>query len=248
MKTQAIIEMMTTKVKSILQNHSEQLEQLLGIENAEDVIKIIGQAVTQAAAERLKTYLENNEIRENTVTHQGQKYHFSRTNDKSFHTSFGKIVLKRRLYQNQEGQSFVPLDHAWNMEHQFATVEVREAVLYVLALMPANEAHPLFEKCTHFQMASQRYSSRMPPREFARKSTPISYSMTLKRSLIFAMQQITCRMRRKPFSEKAIPKATHGTNRNGVCCLRTLMVRRRFTVPCCTSKNSIVVRRIARHR
>lgn len=153
MKTQAIIEMMTTKVKSILQNHSEQLEQPLGIENAESVIKIIGQAVTQAAAEGLKTYLEKNEIRENTVMHQGQKYHFNRTSDKGFHTPFGKIVLKRRLYQNQEGQSFVPLDHAWNMEHQFATIEVREAVLYALALMPASEVHPLFEKCSHFQMA-----------------------------------------------------------------------------------------------
>ena len=112
MKTQAIIKMMTTKVKSILQNHSEQLERPLSIENAESVIKIIGQAVTQAAAEGLKTYLEKNEIRENTVTHQGQKYHFSRSSDKSFHTPFGKIVLKRRLYQNQEGKSFVPLDQA----------------------------------------------------------------------------------------------------------------------------------------
>ena len=55
MKTQAIIEMMMTKVKSILQNPSEQLEQ-----------------------------------------------------------TFEKIALKRRLYQNQEGKSFVPLDHAWN--------------------------------------------------------------------------------------------------------------------------------------
>ena len=153
MKTQAIIEMMTTKVKSILQNHAEQLEQPFGIENAESVIKIIGQAATQAAAEGLKTYLEKNEIRANTVTHQGQKYHFNRTSDKEFHTPFGKIALKRRLYQNQEGQSFVPLDHAWNMEHQFATVEVREAVLYALALMPTSEAHPLFEKCCHFQMA-----------------------------------------------------------------------------------------------
>ena len=54
MKTQAIIEMMATKVKSILQNPAERLEQPLSIENAESVIKIIGQAVTQAAAEGLK--------------------------------------------------------------------------------------------------------------------------------------------------------------------------------------------------
>ena len=61
MKTQAIVEMMTTKVKSILQNPSEQLEQPLGIENVESVIKIIGQAVTQAISEGLKSTSNNPE-------------------------------------------------------------------------------------------------------------------------------------------------------------------------------------------
>jgi len=110
MKTQAIIEIMTTKVKSILQNHGEEFESVLTVEAAENVVKIIGQAAMQAAAAGLKTYLEENEIRENSVMHQGQKYRFNRTSSKEFHTTFGKMELERRLYQNQNGESFVPLD------------------------------------------------------------------------------------------------------------------------------------------
>ena len=64
----------------------------------------------------------------------GQPYQFNRTSTKEFSTVFGKTHLERRLYQNEAGESFVPLDHAWNMENQFATIEVREAVLFSLSL------------------------------------------------------------------------------------------------------------------
>jgi hypothetical protein len=57
------------------------------------------------------------------------------------------------LYQNKNGESDVPLDHAWNMEHQFATIDVREAVLFALSLMPAHEARQLFDKCSTFTIA-----------------------------------------------------------------------------------------------
>jgi hypothetical protein len=61
------------------------------------------------------------------------------------------------LYQNQDGDSFVPLDHAWNMQNQFATIEVREAVLFALSLMPAREAHQLFRKCSPYNIAESSF-------------------------------------------------------------------------------------------
>jgi hypothetical protein len=61
------------------------------------------------------------------------------------------------LYQNQNGESFVPLDHAWNMQNQFATIEVREAILFALSLMPAREAHQLFEKCSPYNIAESSF-------------------------------------------------------------------------------------------
>src|SRR5215469_7208088 len=157
MKTNDIITAMTTKIKSVLQNHADQLNQPLTVENAENVVDAITLAITTAAAEGFKTYLQESETQENTIMHNDQKYQFKRTSDKEFQSTFGKIVLKRRLNQNENGESFIPLDHAWNMENQFATIEVREAVLFALSLMPAHEAHQLFEKCSTFNIAESSF-------------------------------------------------------------------------------------------
>ena len=104
MKAKAIIAMITTKVKSILQEHAEQLESSLTVENAEKVVDAIQEAIFAAGAEGFKTYLEESETRENTIVHDGQKYRFNRVSTKEFQSSFGKFVLKRRLYQNQDGE------------------------------------------------------------------------------------------------------------------------------------------------
>ena len=157
MKAKAIIAMITTKVKSILQEHADVLESELTVENAEIVVDAIQEAVFGGAAEGLKTWLQESETRENTILHDGQKYRFNRTSTKEFQSPFGKFVLKRRLYQNQDGDSFIPLDYAWNMENQFATLEVREAVLFALGHMPAREARQLFEKCSPFQLAESSF-------------------------------------------------------------------------------------------
>jgi hypothetical protein len=154
---EGIIATILTKVKDDLQKHSEQLNQPLSLDSAENVVKIIGTAVSTAAAEGLKTYLEQSETRNNTVLHDGQKYQFNRTSKKEIQTPFGKIVLTRRLYQNKNGESFVPLDHAWNMQNHFATSEVREAVLFAMSLMPAKEARQLFDKCSTFNLAESSF-------------------------------------------------------------------------------------------
>jgi hypothetical protein len=43
------------------------------------------------------------------------------------------------------------------MENHFATIEVREAVLFALSLMPAREARQLFEKCSPFNIAESSF-------------------------------------------------------------------------------------------
>jgi len=157
MKVEGIIAVITTTVKDFLQERGDQLDLPLTAENAEIVVEVIKTAVTAAAAEGLKTYLAQNEIRDNTVIHNSQKYQFNRTSTKEIQSPFGKIVLKRRLYQNKNGESFIPLDHAWNMENQFATIEVREAVLFAMSLMPAHEARQLFDKCSPFNLAESSF-------------------------------------------------------------------------------------------
>jgi len=157
MRSDVIIEEMMTKVKHNLQNHAEKLNAGLTAENAEAVTKCIMGAVMEAAAAGFKTYIQENEIRDNTVVHDGQKYQFNRTSNKEFSTIFGKSVIERQLYRNDDGESFVPLDHAWNMENQFATLEVREAVLFAQSLMTAREARQVFDKCSTFQLAESSF-------------------------------------------------------------------------------------------
>jgi len=157
LKATEIITTIITTVKDILHNHIPQLEQPLTLENAEDVLYIIKTAALAAGAEGFKTYLEQNETRENTLVHKGQQYRFSRTSKKEFQTPLGTIVLTRRLYQNEVGESFVPLDCAWNMENQFAASEVRDAVLFAVSLIPAHEAHQLFGKCSTFNIAESSF-------------------------------------------------------------------------------------------
>jgi hypothetical protein len=157
MRSDIIIGEMMTKVKHNLQNHAEKLDAALTAENAEIVSRCIMDAVMEAALAGFKTYIQENEIQENTLVHDGQKYQFNRTSNKEFSTVFGKNVIERRLYQNEVGESFVPLDHAWAMENQFATLEVREAVLFALSLMPACEARQVFDKCATFQLAESSF-------------------------------------------------------------------------------------------
>jgi len=153
MKADEIITAIVTKVKEELQKHRDPLDQPLTTENAENVVNVVLTAIQNAGAEGFKTYLQRNEFRENTIVHNGKKYQFNRTSKKELHTPFGKVVVERRLYQNEDGDSFIPLDHAWNMENQFATIEVREAVLFALPLMPATEVKQVFDKCSSFNLA-----------------------------------------------------------------------------------------------
>ncbi len=57
-------------------------------------------------------------------------YWFSVTlsSEKEFLTPGGMLKLVRRVYQRDAGgKCYIPLDVAWGMDDQFATVEVRDA-------------------------------------------------------------------------------------------------------------------------
>jgi len=67
LKATAIIDTIIAKVKDILENHSTPLAQPLTLENAENVVQIIKTAIIAGGAEGFKTYLEQNESRDNTM-------------------------------------------------------------------------------------------------------------------------------------------------------------------------------------
>ena len=73
MKATAIIAAITTKIKTDLQHHADDLNQPLTTQHAENVIKIIGSAIFAAAREGLKTYLLQHERHENAIIVDGKK-------------------------------------------------------------------------------------------------------------------------------------------------------------------------------
>ncbi len=59
--------------------------------------------------------------------------------------------MERRLYQaDKGGKSYVPLDEKWGMQGQYATTDVRESILYSVALMTPEESACLLLKSALF--------------------------------------------------------------------------------------------------
>jgi hypothetical protein len=63
------------------------------------------------------------------------------------------------MYQSREkdadnkNKNFVPLDNSWGMVGQFATVDVREAVLFAVSLVTPKQAHKIFDSYSHFSIS-----------------------------------------------------------------------------------------------
>ena len=76
--------------------------------------------------------LKCNEHDESTYVHAGKLLRFKETHEKNFLTPFGKMALPRRVYQaDRGGKTYVPLDAAWGMENEFATIEgARSSIVF----------------------------------------------------------------------------------------------------------------------
>jgi hypothetical protein len=151
MSSADIMNAIFSKVKTVLSENQELLESSVTPEHAEEVIRLLGQAAAAGCGEGLKRWLQTAEIDTPTIQHHGKSYRYKLDSEKEFLTPAGIIRLTRRVYQpDAGGPCHVPLDAAWGMEDQFATVEVRDAVLYAAALITPKEVETLFAKCALF--------------------------------------------------------------------------------------------------
>jgi len=124
----------------------------LTAENAEQFAKGLRQGLSAAGAVAYKAFIEGYDESTPTILKDGVMYRLKQVSPKHFLTPFGEIQMARRLYQaDKGGRSYVPLDVKWAMQGQYATVEVRESLLYSVALMTPEETTCLLEKCALFQ-------------------------------------------------------------------------------------------------
>jgi hypothetical protein len=151
MRAEEIIEVVIERVKAELHKSRSVLEGELTPEQAERVGVVLTQATTAAWVAGYKTYLEAHDTQEPTIKVDGEMYRWKMVSPKEFLTPGGPLVLGRNLYQSDSGgKCYVPLDIAWGMVGQFATVEVREAVLFATAQLTPRETEALLEKCAPF--------------------------------------------------------------------------------------------------
>jgi len=119
---------------------------------AEKISHALEDALSAAGRSACKAFLESYDFQEPTLEVNGRTLRLKTISPKTFLTRFGLIEILRGLYQaDQGGPAYVPLDHLWDMDGHFATVDVREAVCFAMAHMTAQETAQLFEKCSAFR-------------------------------------------------------------------------------------------------
>lgn len=114
---------------------------------ADQVTAGLKQALAAAGVAALQTFLAGYETEAPTIQVNETVYRFKQPSPKTFLTPFGPMCLTRRLYQaDAGGPAYVPLDQQWGMAGEFATVEVREVVLFACAQITPEETAALLQK------------------------------------------------------------------------------------------------------
>jgi hypothetical protein len=140
-----------TKIKAVLSQTEDVLASEVTPEHAEEVNRLLGEAMSAGWTEGVRRWLATAETGAETIEVNGTTYRYKLDSEKEFLTPGGLMKLTRRVYQPDAGGTcHVPLDVAWGMQGQFATVEVRDATLYSVALGTPQEAETLLAKCALF--------------------------------------------------------------------------------------------------
>jgi len=118
---------------------------------AEQVTAALKDALTAAGAAALQAFVQSYNPSDPLLEVKDQRLRFKMVSPKEFLTGFGPMVIERSLYQSDAGgRSYVPLDDFWDMAGEFATAEVREAVLFSVAHVTPAETEQLLRKCALF--------------------------------------------------------------------------------------------------
>jgi len=118
---------------------------------AQQVTAALKDALTSAGAAALQTFVQSYNPTDPVLEVNEQRLRFKMISPKEFLTCFGPMTLERSLYQaDAGGRGYVPLDEFWDMAGEFATAEVREAVLFSVAHITPLETEQLLRKCALF--------------------------------------------------------------------------------------------------
>ena len=153
---EAMIDAAMDEFKQNLRQQRKELDlERLTPQLAEQVSAGLKTALAAAGVAGLRRFLEGFEVETPTLAINGVEYRRKPASAKRFMTPFGEMILRRNLYQaDRGGPVYVPLDRHWGMVGEFATVEVREAVLWASAHVTPAETEQLLGKTAWFPLSA----------------------------------------------------------------------------------------------
>lgn len=108
-------------------------------------------AARSAGVAGLVTFLKENDTAAPTRTLNNRTYRYKGTCANEILTLFGTITVKRAMYYDEArgGEYYFPLDNALGLEkNDFATLDVREMILFASSSCVPRELEQLLKKCS----------------------------------------------------------------------------------------------------
>ncbi len=128
MCAKGIVQSVIEEVKSVSAKAEGALSGEVTPQRAEEVSRALTEAVSAGWVSGFRTWLEAHDSKAETIQREGTVYRYKLDSDKGFLTPGGPMRVRRRVYQpDGGGECFLPVDAAWGMETEFATVEVMTA-------------------------------------------------------------------------------------------------------------------------
>ena len=152
MHLRAMVKTAVSEFKQKIQDFCTNREdKILTSEFASEVAQGLQEATIGAAQAGYRSFLESYDTQELVLQMKDTRYRRKMRSPKHIMTVFGPITLHRSLYQaDQGGKTYAPLDEMWGMAGEYATPEVREACLFTLAHVTAQETASILKKCACF--------------------------------------------------------------------------------------------------
>jgi len=129
-------------------------------ENSENFITMIIETIQEIGANAIKTYFESKDIEKEYIIEEDRKYRFKYKSKKEIMTPIGKVEYNRSVYQQDKGgKSIIPLDRILKVENEYATLSVKESVLYACAHLTPRETSDMLDKCSLIRLHSTTVSN-----------------------------------------------------------------------------------------
>ncbi len=128
-----MISAVITETKQNLINFCKGIDENLPLspENYMTISNGLKESLAAGGIAGLRTFLESHDTNEDKVLVKGQTLYRKPSSIKEYLSPFGVMDLERNVYQaNTGGKAFIPIDVRWGMVDQFATSDVRDAILF----------------------------------------------------------------------------------------------------------------------